>query len=172
MNNGIDKDIPDYRRCAVLLAKEAEILEKVTSLLDAVKTAVMNRDWTDFDGLLDALQEYVAGFEHLERDRIRLFAAFTEGGGGGDGWVGFYALIARLPPVEREELSAAYRALRMEVLRMRLRNEALLEEINEARSVVAAFLNAACPDRGGKLYSRQGAHAPPDMRSMVFNRHF
>jgi hypothetical protein len=168
MVNGIS----EYRACAGLLAGEAEILRKIASLQEAVKTAVMNRDWADFEGLLGALREYGESFENLEKERLRFFSASEDAGSGGDGWVGFYTLIARLPPAEREELSAAYRALRLETLRMRLGNEALLEYLNEARSAVAAFLEAAFPERGGKLYSRRGIHAASDMRSMVFNRHF
>jgi hypothetical protein len=168
----MDKGISEYSACAGILAGEAEILGKIASLQEAVKAAVMNRDWADFEGLLGALQEYGERFEKLEKERVRLFSAVGDAGGGGDGWVGFYTLIARLPPAEREELSAAYRALRLETLRMRLGNEALLEYLNEARSAVAAFLESAFPERGGRLYSRRGIHAPSDMRSMVFNRHF
>ena len=172
MDDGMDKGVSDYRACAGILAGEAEILGKIASLQDAVRTAAANRDWTDFEGLLGTLQEYGESFENLEKERLRLFAASGDKGSGGDGWVGFYTLIGRLPPEEREELSAAYRSLRLETLRMRLGNEALLEYLNEARSAVAAFMEAAFPERGGKLYSRRGIHAPSDMRSMVFNRHF
>jgi hypothetical protein len=42
--------------------------------------------------------------------------------------------------------------------------------LNEARLLVAGFLDAAFPDRKGKIYSRRGVQVQADMRSMVLNK--
>jgi hypothetical protein len=51
-----------------------------------------------------------------------------------------------------------------------LENDALTHYLDGARAVVADFLEAAFPDRHGKIYSRQGTRIHADMRSMVLNR--
>ncbi|MDR2740376.1 MAG: flagellar protein FlgN, partial [Treponema sp.] len=163
MNEGLS----EYNTCVGILKGEIEILGKISFLQDSVRTAVMNRDWTDFESLLGALQEYARQFEVLEEERVRFFSALGETNPGIDEKTGFYAFTARLPEAERTELTAAYRKLKTETLKMRLLNNSLMEYLNEARTTVAAFLEAVFPDRKGRLYSRRGIQKPADMRSMV-----
>jgi hypothetical protein len=166
------KGISDYTTCAGILTGEIGLLEKIASLQDSVRTAVMNRNWVDFEALSGALNEYGGQFEALEAERVRFFSALDGNTPGTDEKLGFYALTARLPPAEREELTAAYRKLKLETRRITLLNASLLEYLNEARSTVAAFLEAVFPDRKGRLYSRRGVQKPADMRSMVLNHSF
>ncbi|MDR0689370.1 MAG: flagellar export chaperone FlgN [Spirochaetaceae bacterium] len=168
----MDEGIAEYKTCVDILKGEIEILEKISFLQDSVRSTVMNRDWTDFESLLGSLQKYGGQFEALEAERVRFFAALGERAPGIDEKTGFYAFAARLPEAERTELTAAYRKLKTETLRMRLHNNSLMEYLNEARTTVAAFLEALFPDRKGRLYSRQGVHRPADMRSMVLNHSF
>ncbi|MFP3089189.1 hypothetical protein LQZ21_02555 [Treponema sp. TIM-1] len=168
MNEGIS----DYKTGIDILERETAVLRKIAALQDSVRTAVMNRDWADFELLLNALQEYGDQFESLESERVRFFSVPGETSPGNDENVGFYALTTRLPEAERTALTAAYRTLKMETLRMRLINNSLTEYLNEARTAVAAFLEAVFPDRKGRLYSRRGIQRPADMRSMVLNHSF
>ncbi|MDR2069433.1 MAG: flagellar protein FlgN [Spirochaetaceae bacterium] len=168
MNEGIS----DYKAGIDILERETAVLREIAALQDSLRTAVMNRDWTDFESLLESLQEYGAQFEGLESERVCFFSAFGETSPGADEKAGFYALTTRLPKAERTALTAAYRTLKMETLRMRLINNSLMEYLSEARTAVAAFLEAAFPDRKGRLYSRRGVQRPADMRSMVLNHSF
>jgi hypothetical protein len=168
MNEGIS----DYKTGIDILARETAVLRKIAALQDSVRAAVMNRDWTDFETLLKALEEYGAQFEILESERVCFFSALGEISAHNDEKAGFYTLIARLPETERTALTAAYRTLKTETFRMRLINNSLMEYLNEARTAVAAFLEAVFPDRKGRLYSRRGIQKPADMRSMVVNHSF
>jgi hypothetical protein len=84
----------------------------------------------------------------------------------------FYVLVSRLPLEESRRLSALYRELKTETLKMRALNESFLSYLNEARALAAAYLEAVCPNRGGKLYTRRGRRVSQDLRSIVINNSF
>ncbi|MDR0589757.1 MAG: hypothetical protein LBG25_04350 [Spirochaetaceae bacterium] len=168
MNEGIS----DYKGGIDILERETAVLRKIAALQDSVRAAVLNRDWADFESLLQSLQEYGVQFETLESERVRFFSTPGAASPGTDEKAAFYALTARLPEAERAALTAAYRTLKMEILRLRLMNNSLTEYLSEAKCAAAAFLEAVFPDRKGRLYSRRGIQRPADMRSMVLNHSF
>jgi hypothetical protein len=171
-----------YDRCIDVLDREGELLRRIVLLQGLVRGAVVNRQWTDFEDHLAALGKVGEEFEPLDRERQRYFDALSGSLGetGRDaaepaavpGEGGFYGLVSRLPREKREELSARYRQVKLEVLKIKLETEALERYLNEGRATVAAFLDAVFPDRKGRLYSRRGKQVPADMRSILFNRHF
>jgi hypothetical protein len=163
-----------------ILKREIEILGRISSMQELVRNAVVNREWMNFESLLEKMHEQGNEFELLEAERIGLAADFIpEKAPGGaplnhkaDEAAGFYALISRFPEDKEKELGGLYRKLKLETLKTRMANDALLRYLNEGRSVIAAFLEAAFPDRKGRLYSRWGRQIQADMRSMVLNRSF
>ncbi|MDR2028143.1 MAG: hypothetical protein LBP93_01250 [Treponema sp.] len=163
-------DFPEYETCVLILKQEIELMEKISSLQLLVRNAVFNREWVDFEIFLGSLGEISNDFESLEFERERIFSAFAQKTGGKDEPAGFYTLASRLPDRERRELTGLYRRLKLESIRIRLANDSLAAYLREARTTVAGFLEAAFPDRKGKLYSRRGTQIPSDMRSMVLNQ--
>jgi hypothetical protein len=162
-----------------ILKREIEILGKISSMQELVRNAVVNREWMNFESLLEKMHEQGNEFELLEAERIGLFADFMPEKDHGEvsrthkaGETAFYALISRFPEDKAKELGELYRKLKLETLKTRMANDALLRYLNEGRSMVAAFLEAAFPDRKGRLYSRWGRQIQADMRSMVLNRSF
>jgi hypothetical protein len=164
------KDKNEAAGCSHILTREIGLLEKIALVQIQVKNAVINREWADFELLLDTLGKFSAEFETLEKERIGLFANLFPPKDGKDEGAGFYAMVSRLPAEERKTLTGLYRQLKMETFKIRLANDTLIRYINEARSTVSAFLEAAFPDRKGLLYSRRGIQIPSDMRSMVLNQ--
>ncbi|MDR2184812.1 MAG: hypothetical protein LBO80_03970 [Treponema sp.] len=164
------KDKSGAAGCSHILTREIGLLEKITLVQSQVKNAVINREWTGFELFFDTLGKFSAEFEALEKERIGLFADLFPRKDGKDESAGFYAMVSRFPAEERKALTGLYRQLKMETFKIRLANDALLRYIDEARVTVAAFLEAAFPDRKGRLYSRRGTQVPSDMRSMVLNR--
>jgi hypothetical protein len=158
----------EFEQCSRILERETGLLEKITSVQIMVRNAVMNREWADFELLLKSLGDFDAEFETLEAERARIFSGLVRKNGGED--AGFYALAARFPAEERKNLTELYRRLKMEAFKIRLANDTLLQYLNEARNTVAAFLEAAFPDRKGRIYSREGVQIQADMRSMVLDR--
>jgi len=170
-----------FSRCVAVLTGEIVLLKKISAAQNIVRQAVMDREWTDFDEKTAEVNRLGAEFALLEDERIRLLSALnrvsdrgeesSSDPNNGEGRP-LYALIMNLPNEESLELSRLYRELRMETLKMRAMNETLLVYTNEAKTMAAAYLEAVCPARGGKLYTRRGRKVSQDLKSMVFNNQF
>ncbi|MDL2228926.1 hypothetical protein LJC14_01620 [Treponema sp. OttesenSCG-928-L16] len=174
MQNNTDNYIrpEDADKCILIMKQETEILGNINHLQDALRRAVMQREWTDFEAMLSAINAYNNDFEALEYERVRVFSSFSDNPEENNPGSGFYTLISRLPEDLRKEISELYRCLKVEILKIRLSNDSLMQYLAEAKTTISSFLEAAFPDRKGRLYSRRGTHLPPDMRSMVLNRQF
>ncbi|MDR2517573.1 MAG: hypothetical protein LBC88_09380 [Spirochaetaceae bacterium] len=163
--------------CAVL-ERELALIERIEESQKLVREAVRRRAWADFEMLQESMRRLGAEFEELDREREAGFyrlsgAAMPPPSPESGGFeAGFYALIARLPADERDLLAERYRELKYRALAIRAANESLLHYLSGIRLLVSDFLDAAFPDRKGKLYTRQGTTQAADMRSMVLNRHF
>jgi hypothetical protein len=156
------KESLDYARCVSVLSGEIEVLKKISAVQEKVRKSAMTREWADYDEKNRELSLLGAEFERLEGGRMALFPAETP----------FYAAISELPDQERAELSRLYRELKMETLKMRALNETFLVYLNEAKNLAAAYLEAVCPARGGKLYTRKGRKVSQDLRSIVINNRY
>ena len=152
--------------CAAILRREIALLERLAAAQEVVRQAVFGRDWTDLEAMLGRLDAYSREFGAMEAERVETFRVLGGRRDGGD----FYAVIARLPETERRLLADLHRRLKLDALKVRLANDALTNYLAEARSTVGAFLEAAFPDRRGKLYSRRGTAVPAEMRSLVLDR--
>ena len=167
------KETWNYERCVSVLNEELVLLKKISSAQDKVRQAVLNREWTDFDEKINEVGLYGDNFARLEEERVKIFLIIREGFGPDNSEEKpFYALISRLPMAEGRELSRLYRELKMESLKMRAINENFLAYLNEAKTIAQAYLEAVCPARGGKLYTRRGRRVSQDLRSMVINNRF
>jgi hypothetical protein len=164
-----------YEACSQVLGRETELLCGIEVAQKQVWDAVIKREWTDFEGLLAMMDRIGTELGELEEERKRVIGELAEGPSK-NGWEGengsFYRLIAGLPEDERKELSGLYRELKMAGIRVRIANDNLLSYIAEVKATMTGFIEAAFPDRKGKVYSRNGAVVPADMRSMVLNRSF
>ena len=156
-------------RCADVLRQETALLERFAAAQEVVRTAAFARDWANMEPLLARLGEYGDEFELLEAERARVFAELSDGSREP---IGFYSVAARLDPVSRRDLTELYRRLKLDTLKVRLANDALSSYLASARETLSGFLDAAFPDRRGKIYSRRGSAIHPEMRSIVLDRSF
>ena len=166
-----------FENCVSVLAGEIELLKKISAAQNIVRQAVINKEWADFDEKTAEVNSLGEEFAVLENERIQLFSVLNdrflrETNSDDTEEKPFYTLIMYLPTEEKQELSRLYRELKMETFKMKSLNESLLTYINEAKTMAAAYLEAVCPARGGKLYTRRGRRVSQDLRSMVFNNHF
>ena len=179
------KETWNYDRCVSVLSGEIDLLKKISAAQDKVRQAVTQREWADFDEKTQEVNRLGEEFSCLEDERAGLFKALdetfnegpsTNGDNSSTAWAieekPFYALIMRLSSLERKELSRLYRELKMETLKMRALNETFLAYLNEAKHLASSYLEAVCPARGGKLYTRKGRRVNQDLRSIVFNNRF
>ena len=192
------KEVWNFDCCVSVLTGEIGLLKKISAIQDKIRQAVMNRDWDEFDEKTREINQLSEEFAGMEDERARLFSALTNTSNKDDTYSGdkasaegntsgrssaaagswvieerpFYAAIMPLPAGERRELANLYRELKMETLKMKASNETFLTYLEEAKAMASAYIEAACPARGGKLYTRKGRRVSQDLKSIVINNRF
>lgn len=163
-----------FERCKTILIQESELVQRAAVLQRLIRDAVEKREWADFEGHFSDMNALGQELAALEQERESLFAELRGGAAAAvehDGDKGcFYALVSRLPAEQRNELTAIYRSLKLESLKLRMANDTLMAYISEARATMAGFFALAFPDRRGQLYTPRGTTVSHDMRSMVLNQ--
>ncbi|MCL2070028.1 MAG: hypothetical protein FWH19_03450 [Treponema sp.] len=168
------KDTWNFDRCVTVLTGEIELLKKISATQDEIRQAVFRREWCDFDEKTAEVKRLGEKFAILEQDRVKFFASLANESGayGNMEEKPFHALIMHLPVGERQELSRLYRELKTETIKIQVLGDTFLVYVNEAKNLAAAYLEAVCPARGGKLYTRKGGRVSQDLRSIVVNNSF
>lgn len=159
-------------RLSGIIEKEAGTFRKISSIQSLIRQAVENHEWADFEKYMAEIDALGAEFEGLEAEREELLEQAMGNLPISGEKNRFYALISTFPGELRNRLADIYRDLKQEALRIRLFNESFARYLTEARALAEAFLEAAFPERWGKLYSRQGKAAPSQMQSVLFNECF
>jgi hypothetical protein len=159
-----------YTECALILKQEIELLDKISALQVQVENAITNREWTGFESRFESLAAIGDEFQALDLERAQIFARLAREAGIDSEGASFYSCVARLPEAERKELSELYRSIKTRTVELRLANESLAKYLSEIQSVVSGFLEAVFPDRKGRIYTRQGTQASPDMLGMALNQ--
>ncbi|MHB9292535.1 hypothetical protein Holit_01633 [Hollandina sp. SP2] len=169
------KEVMEDERNVLILHLQNQVLEKISMIQESVRNAVINREWTDFESLLNTMNQYGDQFQVLEAERAALLSSFLEEDsspaqkGDKDKKSSFYNLVSRLPEQDRNGLTEMYRNLKLRALKIRMANESLVAYLTEAKTMVNSFLEAACPDRKTQFYSRWGTKVATDARSMMVN---
>jgi hypothetical protein len=157
----------DFELKCALLKKEDDLLAEILETQDALKNAVLNREWADFETLIRSMDEFGEQFTALEAERLALFDIAPDAEGKTPH---FYAAISHLPENERKELSEIYRSIKDRALRARIANETLDRYLEETKATMNAFIKTAFPERKAGVYSRQGTRTSPDMRSLILDQ--
>ena len=169
-------EVWNFDRCISLFTEEIGLLKRISVIQGLLRKAVMSREWDDFDEKTCEVNKLSEKIAHLEDERAQLFTALatisSKGGRSAIEEMPFYTTIMVLPLEERRLLSDLYRELKMETLKMRALNETFLTYLNEAKNITAAYIEAVCPARGGKLYTRKGRRVSQDLKSIVVNNSF
>ena len=156
----------NYEQKRHVLEQENELLGEINDTQVAVRSAVMKREWADFEKLLLSMNGYKEQFEMLEKERMELFSGSVDAEGNTPH---FYTLIAKLPEDERRELADVYRNIKERALKVRLANDSLALYLEESKTTLKAFMKAAFPVANGNIYSRKGVKIEADMRALVID---
>jgi hypothetical protein len=140
-----------YGSLSSILERETALLREVESRQKLVWNAVISREWTDFEAHNQRLNEAGAEFDALETKREALLAEFHDNMPNDEAETRFYTLASLFPEAQRRELTGLYRTLKQETIRVKISNDTLLTYLAEAKSTVAGFLEAAFPDRKGRV---------------------
>ena len=159
----------DYNRCVSLFNDEIVLIKKIFSVEDSVQKAVIAKEWADFNQKTAEINQLGEDFIALEEERVGLFADLRKKLNMDSADPSFYSMAAKLPSEESRVLTALYRELKMETLKVKVLNETFTEYVNEIKTMAVALLDAFFP-ANGKLYTHKGRQASRDLRSMVFNQ--
>ena len=167
-----------YEKCRDILLRECELVQNAAVIQEKLMSAVINREWSGFEGNINAINAIENKLADLESEREQLFTAFetltrkNTFPGAQDPKGRFYAMASLLPENQRNDLTAIYRSLKMESLKLRMANEALMTYLAGIKATFTDFFALAFPERAGKIYTSQGTHLSHNMSSMVVNRSF
>ncbi|MCL2186985.1 MAG: hypothetical protein FWB86_14225 [Treponema sp.] len=167
-----------YEKCRDILLQECELIQNAVLIQEKIRAAVTSREWTDFDVHLNAMNSIENKMTVLENERENLFLVYQslihERGfcDNLDDKGRFMELVSLLPKKQSEELTEIYRSLKIESIKLHMSNDALMTYITGVKSTLQEFFDLAFPERGGKMYTKDGTHFSNDMRSMVLNRSF
>jgi hypothetical protein len=161
-------DVALFHKKLAVLNAQIKILREVFCVQCAVRQAVYEKQWADFEFSNRALVAAKLQLEQCETERLVLFAPEQ----GGNSPACFYRYAAGLPQKERATISDAYRCLKIEAAKLRMASAAFQNYIKEIGGISKSFLDAAFPDRRGNLYGNRGAIKNADMRSLLLDRQF
>jgi len=167
-----------YEKTRDLLLQETQLVKDAADIQGKLRNAVFGREWTDFENQISAMNSIENRLAGLESEREQLFDVYesltrknalsskTDAKGR------FYAIAAVLPEKQRNDLTAIYRALKLDSMKLKLANETFLAYLGGIKSTLKDFFDLAFPESVGKMYTKNGTHFSQDMSSMVLNRSF
>ena len=154
----------EFTRFQAVLNAELLALTEAGAVQTLVAEAVKRRDWVDFDASIGAINEIRARVEELEEERLALMPGVNGGS--------FYQFAGYFPDNERQILCDLYRQVKLAAARARFEAEALASYIGEARAIVSGLIEAAFPEKRGKIYGKSGAERNVKLGGIVLDRRF
>ncbi|MDR0502421.1 MAG: hypothetical protein LBH16_03780 [Treponema sp.] len=167
-----------YEKTRDLLLQETQLVKEAAGIQEKIRDAVFEREWTDFENQINAMNSIENQLAGLESEREQLFNVYetltrkNALSGKADSKGRFYAIAAVLPEKQRSDLTALYRALKLDSIKLKLANETFLAYLGGIKSTLKDFFDLAFPESVGKMYTKKGTHFSQDMSSMVLNRSF
>jgi hypothetical protein len=167
-----------YEKCRDILLQECELIQTAVVEQDKIRHAVSNREWAVFEDHLSVMNSIENKITALEKKREQLFVIFKtlihqqSFSDNLDSKGQFFALVSVLPENQRTELTSIYLSLKQEAVKLRMANEMLFAYLSGIKSTLKEFFDLAFPERGGKMYTKEGMHFSNDMHSMLLNRSF
>jgi len=167
-----------YEKCRNILLQESELIQNASAVQEKIRLAVTSRELTDFENHLNAMNAIESKLIVLEDEREKLFTVFEtlvherHFSATLDAKGRFYTLVSMLPENQRNDLTSIYRSLKVETIKLRMANEALMAYLNGVKETLKDFFALAFPGRYGKMYTNQGTSFSHDMRCMVLNSSF
>ena len=167
-----------YEKCRDILIRECALVQEAAVIQEKLRLAVINREWADFQSRVTSMNAVENKLASLDEERERLFTVFgalvqrENFSAAKDAKGRFYEMVSLLPEKQRNDLTSVYRSLKLEALKLRIANDALMTYLAGVKSSLKEFFDAVFPERGGKMYASDGNHLSHDMRSIVLNKSF
>ncbi|SIQ89251.1 FlgN protein [Alkalispirochaeta americana] len=141
-------------------ARLLECLQRQTSLLDqltvhqkALQTEVLRRDWDRLEELLEELHPLGEALAGIENERDQAFHDLAQAAETGRSLA---AILAKLPREIRADVSEAYRALKVAVLRLQSNTASMDTYLRSSMATNREVLRELFPEWAAPGYSRTG----------------
>lgn len=157
-----------YMEYKAALTAELEALTEAGAAQTLVNEAVKKRNWIDFNESIKVIDALRARIETLELERVKLMPEAQ----GRSPSKSFYSFAQRFPEEERRVLCELYRQIKTEAFKLRFSTQALANYIGESRLLVSGMLEAAFPEKRGKIYGRTGTERSAGLGGIVLDRRF
>jgi hypothetical protein len=167
-----------YEKCRDILLRECELIQNAANVQEKIRQSVTKQEWSEFEYHLNIMNSLESKIETLDKEREQLFIVFKtiihqqSFSENLDSKGQFFALVSLLPEKQRIELISIYRSLKHEAIKLRMANDSLFAYLSGIKSTLKDFFDLAFPERGGKMYTKEGMHFSNDMQSMFLNRSF
>jgi len=167
-----------YEKCRDILLREFELIQNAVNIQEKTRLAVTEKEWTAFEENISAMNGIEIKLNDLENEREKLFEVAKtlihqkNFSNTLDAKGSFHTLVSFLPEDQKEELTSIYRSLKMEAFKLRIANESLAVYINGVKNTLREFIDIACVDRGGKMYTKNGKPFSHNVSSFVLNQSF
>jgi len=159
-----------YEGLVEIFNLEIAALRDALRLQKSVQTAVLLKEWKDFESLSADLNSISLKLQALEAERLALFKEYFTDFDNKNSEFFFFEIAGKLPYNEREALTKLYRTLKNECVKLKLLNKAWTEYLLEIKELSEAFLSAIIPERKTKLYGRSGVLKNSEIRNLVLDR--
>lgn len=160
-----EEQIQEFRG---ILLQQTELLTALSQQEQHLQAVVADRDWPQLERLLPSMEAVGVEFQRLETRRQVVYTEMQFAAGGEQS---FAALLKSFPGDEREKISAAYRGLKVAVLRLRSQTAGLDTYLRSSIGTLRGVLQELYPEHASTVYSRDGFGGYPSGQAMVLSRH-
>jgi hypothetical protein len=132
-----------------LLGQEQQLLDKVITTQQEIRSLVRAKDWPALEGALHRFASLSAEFNALETRRSQTVE--------GD----FFVYLNSLAGEEKRSMTARFSELRRSLTRSRAENKALNDYLLIMQDFLHGIFERVIPNRRAKVYDSTGAIASP-----------
>jgi len=161
-----------------LLTGEISVLTNLYSCQKRMYEQTLLRNWIALQKELMISGKLTETFLGLEAARAEMLEDLrgqgneTRGDAEASEPVDFYRVTVTFPEPDRSRVNGLFREMKRLLLLSKAENDVFNSYIANARTVVSGMIETLMPERGSRIYTRQGAIAPGKTERLVLDRSF
>ena len=152
-----------------VLEEEIELLRVGLEKAEKVRECIFNHDWEALTSGMEEMDSSSLHINELDRSREEAFARLCDALGVSRE-AGFYSVVVRLEPEERDKLSELFRRLKVEVLQLQGITWSIDAYVRSMSETIKDIIHTAFPHRRGTMYEKSGRQRAVGSDPMVVNR--
>ena len=147
------KDTNPIRTFVTLLERQAALIDELAEREADLQTLVTKGAWDELETLIPEMTDLGEAINEAEEERSAVYGEIVAAVGGERS---FAYILSRLPIELRAALSAAYRRLKVAVLRLQSRTSTVDTYLRSSIATTRGVLRELYPEHASVGYSRSG----------------